>query len=450
MRAMRPVDGVAPGLPGTAVAEGRDVLHLQRDQLLQRGSPRLARLVLVNVLVHVAIMVPLLVMAGLPGPRLAGIVGLIVGLAAVQLGVRRWTRSTRLVARGYLAINLVAQILLVSLMVVTGGIYSPLLPGLAAAVVLPTLLLGTHPLGRRLTGILFGLVAIVACLPETITGPPITTWHHVAIALTMCSWALVMSRLLALQLTSANEAAEEVIDRLRQERVLEAEAQTGRLQQVGARVAHELKNPLAAIKGLVQLVSRGAADGEVERLGAVQARVERMEAVLREYLSFSRPLEELRSEPVDLAAIAADAVGVVTARAAAAGIALEPHTRAADVVADGRRLREAILNLLSNALEATPRGGTVTVETRAAAGGGGVIIVRDTGRGIRPEDLARLGSSTFTTRAHGTGLGVVLARAVVLQHGGTIEYASEPGHGTTVTIALPARPPEPPTSKATP
>jgi two-component system sensor histidine kinase HydH len=100
---------------------------------------------------------------------------------------------------------------------------------------------------------------------------------------------------------------------------------------------------------------------------------------------------------------------------------------------------------VSNAIEATPNGGTVALRLRN--GGGAVVLeVRDSGRGIAPEDLERIGTSFFTTRPNGTGLGVVLAQGVINQHGGTLTYASTLGHGTTATITLPVKPqatPEP-------
>ena len=80
------------------------------------------------------------------------------------------------------------------------------------------------------------------------------------------------------------------------------------------------------------------------------------------------------------------------------------------------------------------------MRTRRDSDGSGVIEVVDTGRGIKPDELARLGTSFFTTRDGGTGLGVVLASTVVAQHGGTIHYDSAPGRGTTVTVRLPAAP----------
>jgi signal transduction histidine kinase len=108
----------------------------------------------------------------------------------------------------------------------------------------------------------------------------------------------------------------------------------------------------------------------------------------------------------------------------------------ATVEADPRRLKEALLNLVANAIEATPPGGEVVVEVRPD-GDATEIVVRDTGRGMPAETLTRIGTPFFTTRDDGTGLGVVLARSVIAQHGGSLRYESEPGKGTRVKVTLP-------------
>lgn len=170
-----------------------------------------------------------------------------------------------------------------------------------------------------------------------------------------------------------------------------------------------------------------------------------METILAEYLSFSRPLEDLKPEMLDVAAIARDVLDIVAGRADQAGVTLEIEAPPTQVKGDARRLKEALINLVSNAVEATPSGGRVSLRVRTSPTGV-TLVVRDTGRGISPEDLERLGTSFFTTRPNGTGLGVVLAQSVITQHGGTLDYKSTIGKGTTATITLPteaAASPEP-------
>jgi signal transduction histidine kinase len=137
---------------------------------------------------------------------------------------------------------------------------------------------------------------------------------------------------------------------------------------------------------------------------------------------------------------------VLAGRADQAGVTLTLDGGATAVHGDARRLKEALINLVANAIEATPSGGTVALRVRngkssgSAASAGSVLIeVRDTGRGIAPEDLERIGTSFFTTRPNGTGLGVVLAQGVINQHGGTLTYKSTVGQGTIATITLPVK-----------
>ena len=212
------------------------------------------------------------------------------------------------------------------------------------------------------------------------------------------------------------------------------------LEQVGLKVAHELKNPLSALKALVQLGLRNPAEGPShERLALLEREVMRMQEILQAHLSSGRPLEEMAPVRVHLGRLVSDTLLVLSARAEAARVRLSSR---GDAFVDGdpRRLGEALLNLVANGIEATPPGGEVVVEVRS-----GIdrieILVRDTGRGIPPETLSRLGTPFFTTREEGTGLGVALASSVMALHGGSLRYESELGKGTSVTAALPSRAP---------
>ena len=109
------------------------------------------------------------------------------------------------------------------------------------------------------------------------------------------------------------------------------------------------------------------------------------------------------------------------------------------VLADGFQLKHAILNLVLNALQSTPAGGSISIESKGEAGRL-EIAVRDTGEGIAPDLLGRVFDAFFTTREGGTGLGLPIARRIVEGHGGRLEVASRPGEGTTATLSLWVRP----------
>jgi signal transduction histidine kinase len=318
----------------------------------------------------------------------------------------------------------------------TGGLHSPILIGLMGAVSQITMRRGIGRQTVAALSILGLLLAAMAVVPQAWLGPVIPDPLY---RVSACGF-LVMSLVLHTDYTSLlARTVEETLGhyfRTREEIAAQALARARELELLSSKLSHELRNPLGAIKALVQLSAREAAQPEIrERLGVVEGEVERIQEILTGYLSFSRPLDSLRPEPIALGEAVDDVLAVLEARAERAGVSLR---RRGDgrLVADPRRLKEALLNLVANAIEATPRTGLVEVEIGEDAGRVR-IAVRDTGRGMPPEMLERLGTPFFTTREEGTGLGVLLARGIFVQHGGTLEYESQPGHGTVAIATLP-------------
>jgi two-component system sensor histidine kinase HydH len=335
--------------------------------------------------------------------------------------------------------------MLAALVVLSGGLASPLVLCLPIMIVPSALMLG---LGRTTRAMALAVAAFLILLigaPSELTGPAMPAMHREVLTVMASMWAMMSVFIFTGRVSEATRAASDTLGLLREERLSLALGQIRRLQSVGAKVAHELKNPLAAVKGLVQLVAR-APDGDRsrERLDVVLGEISRMEVILHEYLSFARPLEDLVPQPVDVADVAEDVAAVLAGRADQGKVALSVAGPSIRLRADPRRLKEALLNLVANAIEFTPSGGRVDIEVAPDGRGGARIQVRDSGRGIAPDDLARVGTSFFTTRDTGTGLGVVLAKNVVAQHGGTFHLDSAPGRGTTVTIQLPSEPPASP------
>jgi signal transduction histidine kinase len=357
---------------------------------------------------------------------------------AQRLLVRR-ADQPRCIEASFLGMNLCAQVFVTTCAALTGGIHSPSVPALALPSIVSLLFFGPIAASRWLALCNGLLIAAMAALPSSIVGPPVPDPAYITNVILSLGFGIIMLHVMAGKLANAATRAGDSYDCLREERVVEAEAQLRRLQSVGAKVAHELKNPLASIKGLCQLVARAPeSERTQERLAVVASEISRMETILNEYLSFSRPLEDLNPESFDLTALGKDVLNVLAGRADQAGVTLALDGAATPVQGDPRRLKEALINLVANAIEATPTGGSVHLRVRNS-GGTVTLEVKDTGRGIAPEDLERLGTSFFTTRPNGTGLGVVLAQGVITQHGGSLSYASQPGHGTTATISLPGK-----------
>jgi len=315
---------------------------------------------------------------------------------------------------------------------VTGGARSPLLPTLLAPYFATVVAAGDRLETRLLLAASALGAGALAVLPPGVTGPALPAGLH---AVLLAVGVVGVGALLAPIMTGIRLRSEELA-RVREELAQDALTRARSLEQVGAKVAHELKNPLTGVKALVQLGLRNPAEAASrERLEVVEREVTRMQEILQNYLSFTRPLQAVSPSRVELGSLVSDALHVLSARADEARVRLFGRGDAT-VDADPRRLKEALLNLVANAIEATPPGGEVTVEV-GASGDGAEIVVRDTGRGMPASTLSRIGTPFFTTREEGTGLGVVLARSVIAQHGGSLRYESEPGKGTRVRVALP-------------
>jgi signal transduction histidine kinase len=326
----------------------------------------------------------------------------------------------------------------------SGGHASPLLPITLVAVVVPAAAYGRRPHTWLLFAELLICLVIVSALPPSVVGPHLPhpwLWIGMTGSIVFAVWISVTNLVL---LTEVYARAALHAARMRDELLEAHDARTRSLESIGARVAHELKNPLAAIAGLVQLLLESPQEAKTrERLGVIGSEVGRMEKVIHDYLAFSRPLDEMRPRETDLTALIAGLLDVLEARASRRGVSLASDGPRLRAHVDPDRLKEALLNLVDNAIEASPAGTEVVVvlaseEPPTCARSRIVIEVRDRGEGIAPDALARLGTPYFTTRPQGTGLGVALARATVLQHGGTLDYESELGRGTVARIALPA------------
>ena len=165
--------------------------------------------------------------------------------------------------------------------------------------------------------------------------------------------------------------------------------------------------------------------------------IRRLDDVVQGFLRFSRP-EELQLEPVGVAAMLQDIVDVVQPQAEQGGIAvqMEAHGGLA-IQVDRAMVRQALLNLSLNALDAMPAGGTRTLRARAVEAEQVQIDLIDTGVGIQPDHLGRIFDLYFTTREQGSGLGLSMVYRTVQLHDGTIEVESSPGHGATFRVRLP-------------
>jgi signal transduction histidine kinase len=234
----------------------------------------------------------------------------------------------------------------------------------------------------------------------------------------------------------------------RAEEALRRRDRLAAMGELASTVAHEIRNPLNAVGLTAQRLRReflgSPPDGATaadraeaeELLGVMADETKRIDRIVQQFLDFARP-PALRVEPTDLGALVRDLGERLRAHAESRGLSLETDTAAAGVArVDPAQLRQALDNLVRNAVEATPEGGRVSVVARTGRGGH-TIDVGDTGRGIEPDHRARLFDLYFTTKPEGTGVGLAVTQQIVAAHGGAIEVESEPGKGTTMTVRLP-------------
>jgi signal transduction histidine kinase len=220
--------------------------------------------------------------------------------------------------------------------------------------------------------------------------------------------------------------------------VLRAHGERAReLAALSGEIAHELKNPLASIKGLAALLAEDALPGKpAERLAVLRREVDRMQAILEEFLNFSRPLVPLAIETVDLRALLEEVVEMHEGTARERNLRLVVKAEEQPVRCDPRKIKQAIINLVQNAIEASPSDAAVEIHIE----GGDPVRARVLDRG--PGIEAGLGDKVFepgvTTKARGSGLGLTIARALVRQHGGEVTLEPRVGGGTVATLQLPA------------
>ena len=241
---------------------------------------------------------------------------------------------------------------------------------------------------------------------------------------------LAIAVLAALFLRQAGSAA-------RLERQLSRSENLAAMGRLTATLAHEIKNPLAVIRGSAQRL--GKLDPEAQRMADfVVEETDRLSRTVARYLAFARG-EPAGGGSGDALASLDQTLGLLEGEFAARKVELRrdgERPAAAPVALDNESLKQVYLNLILNALDALADGGRITV-TAAERRSGFDVAIADDGPGIPPETLRRIGSPFYTTRAQGTGLGLFLTRRLVQSAGGELRIESQVGRGTTCTVRWP-------------
>ncbi len=213
------------------------------------------------------------------------------------------------------------------------------------------------------------------------------------------------------------------------------------LGRAAAQMAHEVKNPLAGML-LYAMHLRGKAAGklaesEVALVDKLVETINHLTNTVEHVLDFARPVR-LSPRPLDLNSVVADVLQLLEPQASANRIErrLELDERGCGAVLDEASVRSALMNLILNAIQAMPGGGTLRVST-LARGPAALVEIADTGKGMTEEQVAHIFEPFYTTKSQGLGLGLSYAAKVIEQHGGTVAVESRVGEGTTIRVELP-------------
>jgi len=217
------------------------------------------------------------------------------------------------------------------------------------------------------------------------------------------------------------------------EKQMQQASKLASIGELASGIAHEIRNPLAGIGAAVEVLAdnRGTDREIVEE---IQRQIHRLNTTLRELLDFARPREP-EIVHCDLCDLVKPMLAFIRPDAQKQHVAIVEDCPAdvPSICADPAQIQQVILNLLINAIQAMPQGGTLTLHAEADEE---VLrlCIRDTGAGITKENMLRVFTPFFTTKHRGTGLGLAIARTIMEKHGGAIRLESEPGHGTTAVI----------------
>ena len=224
----------------------------------------------------------------------------------------------------------------------------------------------------------------------------------------------------------------------RHHKEMQRREELARLGELGAVMAHEIRNPLAGIKGFAQLTET-ADNLEQARLyaGKIVTQSLHMESLVNELLSFARE-ERKERQPVDLAVLVQESIAMILMEADPTLVEVihTPHTSMI-ILADSDRISQLLLNLLKNGLQSMPDGGELRVELKKVTSVA-TLSISDTGVGIPPENIPHIFDPFWTSKARGTGLGLALCRKIAEEHGWNLTVESSVGIGTTFTVTVPS------------
>lgn len=209
--------------------------------------------------------------------------------------------------------------------------------------------------------------------------------------------------------------------------------------QMAAGVAHEIKNPLASIKGGVEIICSDSI-GEAERQEfreIVGREIKRIDGTVQEFLEFARPRLS-HPEEIDLSEVVAAGVRQLENQASSAGVTIAQTSDSGVIVsADREKIHQVVLNLLLNSVDASTDGGKIDVNVSVTTDATATLSVRDYGQGVDTADTERIFEPFYTSKHKGSGLGLAIVKSIVESHHGTVELGTAHGLGALFRVTLP-------------
>ncbi|WP_202077311.1 PAS domain-containing sensor histidine kinase [Caldalkalibacillus salinus] len=231
----------------------------------------------------------------------------------------------------------------------------------------------------------------------------------------------------------------DITDRMMAEEALRKAETMNVVGELAAGVAHEIRNPLTALKGFVQLLEINQDQMDQRYLDIMHSEIERIEFIINEFLVLAKP-QSLSYEKLSIATLVNNTVTLFETQAILSNVQIfvESESELPLVYGEQSQLRQVFLNLLKNATEAMPQGGSIHIKMTHPHTDWVQISFIDSGIGIPPERIKRLGEPYYTTKEKGTGLGLMVSYKIIKNHQGTINVESELNKGTKFDIHLPS------------
>jgi two-component system, sporulation sensor kinase B len=238
-------------------------------------------------------------------------------------------------------------------------------------------------------------------------------------------------------IANAAKLIEGVMERTRMKAEIQRAEKLNTLGELAASIAHEVRNPLTVVKGFLQLMQQEEKGKNYDYLSLVLSELGRAESIINDYLNFAKPQFE-KIEEFPLGDVLTEVKLLLDPLALKQGVQLESNLDSGsfNLFTDRNQLKQALVNLIKTAIEATSEGGKVTI-TLKQIDDHAYIYIADTGKGMNHEQLSRIGTLFYTTKDKGAGLGTSVSLRIIETMKGKVSYKSKLGIGTEVTMILP-------------